>query len=135
MKQKGFTLIELLIVIAIIAILSTIGLISFSSASQKGRDARRTADVEQLRAALELFRSDCGNYPTATFSDLISDTLTVTCTNSSTNILFKAKYLGNKTVQDPQAAHTYTYTSSQPTSYTITYWSESLNASQTLYNP
>ncbi len=64
-KHKGFTLIELLVVIAIIGILATIVLISLSSARQKGRDAKRIADVKQLQLALELYYDASSTYPAA----------------------------------------------------------------------
>ena len=63
MKQKGFTLIELLVVIAIIGILAAVVLINLSSARLKSRDARRIADVNQINKALEVYLSDCGQYP------------------------------------------------------------------------
>ncbi|KKS99407.1 MAG: hypothetical protein UV75_C0005G0024 [Candidatus Giovannonibacteria bacterium GW2011_GWA1_43_15] len=65
-KQGGFTLIELLVVIAIIGILASVVLASLNSARKKSRDARRIADISQLRVALELyFDSTSGSYPTA----------------------------------------------------------------------
>lgn len=63
--KRGFTLIELLVVIAIIGILSSIVLASLNSARQKGRDARRLADVKQIQLALELYYDANGQYPTA----------------------------------------------------------------------
>jgi prepilin-type N-terminal cleavage/methylation domain-containing protein len=64
-KTKGFTLIELLVVIAIIGILSSVVLSSLNSARVKARDARRLADLHQIRNALELYAFDNnGNYPT-----------------------------------------------------------------------
>lgn len=62
-KNKGFTLIELLVVIAIIGILSSVILSNLSSARMKARDARRIADLNQIRTALELFYSANGYYP------------------------------------------------------------------------
>ncbi|PJC43527.1 MAG: hypothetical protein CO039_03740, partial [Candidatus Pacebacteria bacterium CG_4_9_14_0_2_um_filter_34_50] len=62
-KKKGFTLIELLVVATIITILSAIGLVSFVNAGQGARDAKRKADLETVRQALVLRRSDLGNYP------------------------------------------------------------------------
>ncbi len=59
----GFTLIELVIVIVIISLLSGIGLLSYNTAQIKGRDARRRVDLEQIRAALEQYRSASGFYP------------------------------------------------------------------------
>ncbi|MBI4087784.1 prepilin-type N-terminal cleavage/methylation domain-containing protein [Candidatus Kaiserbacteria bacterium] len=61
--KRGFTLIELLVVIAIIGILSSIVLASLNSARQKGRDARRLADVKQLQLALELYYDSNSAYP------------------------------------------------------------------------
>ncbi|MBI5457801.1 type II secretion system protein [Candidatus Kaiserbacteria bacterium] len=62
--KKGFTLIELLVVIAIIGILSSIVLASLNSARQKGRDARRVADIKQIQLALELYYDAHSVYPT-----------------------------------------------------------------------
>ncbi len=61
--KRGFTFIELLVVVTIIAVLSAIGMISYRSANLKSRDGKRKADLEQLRAALEIYRADNGVYP------------------------------------------------------------------------
>jgi type II secretion system protein G len=63
MPRRGFTLIELLVVIAIIGMLSSIVMASLNSAREKARDARRVADLEQIRTALELYYDDHGYYP------------------------------------------------------------------------
>ncbi len=66
-NKKGFTLIELLIVIAIIAILSAVGFsLVIITNLQKARDGKRKADVESLRSALEIYRSENGHYPNVT---------------------------------------------------------------------
>lgn len=66
MKKKGFTLIELLVVVVIIGVLASIGAVSYSTANKKSRDGKRKADIEQIRAALEMYRADADNnrYPT-----------------------------------------------------------------------
>lgn len=61
--QRGFTLIELLVVISIIGLLSSIALTSFNAARTKARTARAQADLQQLRAAVELLYSDTGLNP------------------------------------------------------------------------
>lgn len=73
MKQKrgfiqhqagaGFTLIEILVTISIIGLLTMIGVTNFRVATQRARDGRRQADLEQIRAALELYRADENTYP------------------------------------------------------------------------
>ncbi len=62
-KRSGFTLIELLVVIAIITLLSSIVFASLNSARVKARDAKRVADLIQIRNALELYYNDYGHYP------------------------------------------------------------------------
>jgi len=56
--KLGFTLIELLVVISIIAILITIIVATFGTTQAKARDSRRKTDLDALKKALELFKSD-----------------------------------------------------------------------------
>lgn len=65
-EKRGFTLIELLVVIAIIGILSSVVLASLSTARAKSRDARRIADIDQMRTALEMYFDSNATYPTTT---------------------------------------------------------------------
>ena len=62
--SQGFTFIEMLVVVTIIGILSMIGVVNFKVANQKARDGRRQGDLQQIRAALELYRTDQNAYPT-----------------------------------------------------------------------
>lgn len=55
----GFTLIELLIVIAIIGILAGISVFAFGNIQKSARDGKRKADLENIRSALEIYRTDC----------------------------------------------------------------------------
>ena len=68
-NNRAFTLIELLIVIMIIGVLAAMVLsINFQKQLQKARDGKRKVDIEQIRSALEMCRSDSvtGGYPTLT---------------------------------------------------------------------
>lgn len=62
-NKTGFTLIELLVVIAIIGILATIGVVAYSSANNKARDAQRRGNIIQIQKALDLYYADNGVYP------------------------------------------------------------------------
>lgn len=65
MLKKGFTLIELLVVIAILGVLIALASSSFLTAQKQSRDSKRKTDLEQVRQALETYRSEVGQYPAA----------------------------------------------------------------------
>ena len=85
-NSKGFTLVELLVVIAIIGILATLVLLQLGVARAKARDAKRIADVSQIRTASELYFDDNGGtYPVG---PLCPATVGATCTaNVSPNFV------------------------------------------------
>lgn len=84
-KKLGFTLIELLIVIAIIGILSTSTVVSLNQAKSKARDARRLADITQIKQALDIYYYTEGAYPNAGPSGTICYALpaVATCTSAT----------------------------------------------------
>lgn len=63
--NKGFSLIELLVVLMIMGILITLSIFGISGARESARDTQRKTDLEQIRSAVELYKSDCGLYPGA----------------------------------------------------------------------
>ncbi len=65
-EHQGFTLIELLVVIAIIGLLASIILASLNTAQQKGRDARRVTDMQQIGQAMLINDSSTGTALTCT---------------------------------------------------------------------
>jgi general secretion pathway protein G len=62
-KKSGFTLLEVLVAAVIVIVLTAAGVTSYTNVSRKSRDARRSSDFEQIRSALEMYRSDNGYYP------------------------------------------------------------------------
>jgi len=61
--KRGFTLIELLIVIVIIGTLATFFIANYLGVRKIARDSQRKSNLRQIRAAIELIRSDTGSYP------------------------------------------------------------------------
>lgn len=115
--KRGFTLIELLVVISIIGILIGLSIFGLQGAREAARDARRKADLEQIRSGLEIYKSDCNKYliqPTAgTFPDsLVGGAGTPASCLGNTYI--------SKTPADPTSPNQkYLYYSADGTSYEI----------------
>ena len=116
--QKGFTLVELLVVIAIIGILATLLLLQLGTARQRARDAKRIADVNQVRTALELYFDDNAQYPQqATYAGLSASVV--------------PKYLSLLPV-DPLSGSTYGYAFNGSNKYhlwaELEQWAQALNS-------
>ena len=62
-NKKGFTLIELLVVITIIGILATWAVSVYTSQIQKARDSTRITSLTAIKAWVEQFYQDDGQYP------------------------------------------------------------------------
>lgn len=69
-SRLAFTLVELLVVISIIGLLASIVLAALISARVKSRDTRRIEDLNQIRAAMELYYHDNNRYPDDIYTDL-----------------------------------------------------------------
>lgn len=123
MNKKGFTLIELLVVIAIIGLLSTLAVVALGSAREKARDSKRLSDLKQVQTALELYYTDQNAYPTAASGITLGDTSTgneVLCLNASGfgDTGCSNPYMG--LVPADPGTGSYTYTSADGTTYSIT---------------
>jgi general secretion pathway protein G len=97
---RGFTLIELLITIAIIALLTAMSVFALSGARESARDGRRKTDLEQIKTALEFYKSDCNVYPTGI--PTVGNALTSSCTGVTNTYI-------QKTPGDPTTNSAYTY--------------------------
>jgi len=103
-NTKGFTLIELLVVISIIGILVGLSIFGLQSARESSRNSRRKADLELIRSGIEIYKADCGSYPTTLGTSLSgSETTGNTCLTSTVYIA--------ETPTDPLPLQTYYYTS------------------------
>jgi general secretion pathway protein G len=103
--KHGFTLIELLVVIAIIGVLVTVGTVSYQRASKLSRDTRRKTDLEQIRQALETYRSENGTYPS---------------TAQGTSVLQSGGYITTVPTDPKQSSgYSYTYTQVTGTTYNL----------------
>ena len=63
MKRQGFTLVELIIVMVILAALAGAVVPAFSANRNQARQARIRADLEALKSAMYVYRSDTGIFP------------------------------------------------------------------------
>jgi prepilin-type N-terminal cleavage/methylation domain-containing protein len=63
--NDAFSLIELLVVIAIMATIIGLALPNFLGARSRAKDARRKAEMQQLKTALQLYNGDYHAYPSA----------------------------------------------------------------------
>lgn len=98
-KQNGFTMIELLVVTTIIIVITAIGLVSYTSANRNARNGKRKADLEMVRQALVLYRTDNGSYPSGSSFNNMMTTI--------------SDYTSATTVTDPrnEGSYVYSYTS------------------------
>lgn len=63
LQSAGFTFIELLVSITIITVMMAIATVSFRGANKNARDAKRKADLQEIRGAVETYRLAEGSYP------------------------------------------------------------------------
>lgn len=113
-KSNGFTFVELLVVITIIGIVFASGVVAYTALTVRSRDARRKADLESIRQAVEMCRSLTGSYPTTIYEASGS----LSCAGATGPVLM------SKTPLDPRPCSValsgqYTFTRSTATTYTL----------------
>ncbi|KKQ98742.1 MAG: Type II secretion system protein G [Candidatus Woesebacteria bacterium GW2011_GWB1_39_12] len=109
--RAGFTIIELLIVMVIIAILAGLSIFAMGGARESARDARRKADLEQIRSGLELYKADCNVYPASLGTSLTGDGSTPSCLAANTYI--------QDVPTDPTSDAAYAYNQLTTVTYTL----------------
>jgi len=117
--KLGFTLIELLIVMVIIGILATIGLVNFSTARLKARDAKRKSDLSSIAKSLEAYANDHKSYPLSSGGIIVCTPPAGTCDwgsafSDSASTLYAAKL-----PEDSSAPSRLYYYSSSGTTYSL----------------
>jgi len=107
-RLKGFSLIEILVVVTIIALLAAGAVVTYSQLTKQSRDARRKTDLEQVRAALEMYKSNSATntYPIGDWSALPAA------------LAGNPKYIGVMP-SDPKSSFSYYYISAAGTDYTL----------------
>lgn len=112
--KKSFTLIEILVVSTIIALLAATASVSYSQLNKQSRDAKRKTDLEQIRAALEMYRSNNDVYPA----------LTINCSSSGGITDAQGTYL-SLIPKDPKCSTYSYYYSTSGSDYTLGAYLES----------
>jgi len=112
-SKVGFTLVEIMVVIALIGILAGFLLVSMQGARASARDAQRQADLENIKSALEMYKSSCGQYPDSVPTN--GSALSGTCNGTPVTVLSSTP----KDPTSPSRNYTYALTSTKK-SYTLT---------------
>lgn len=129
-QKTGFTLIELLVVATIMIVLTAIGLVSYTQVNQNARNAKRKADIESLRQALVIYRTDLGTYPiNCCGTDYVANATSMISTLQSSGYF-------SGIVQDPKNVTPYTYRyAGAASSFNLCYVIEPSGVQQCVTNP
>jgi len=104
--KDGFTFVELLVTVTIMAVMMAVAIVSYSSTNVRSRDTKRKADLETIRSALEICRSNYGEYPTDIYDSVI-------CTDTDATVTLRT------TPKDPKTSGVYIYSRLTTTTYTL----------------
>ena len=119
--QKGFSLIELMVVISIIGFIASVILLGVANARQKARDAKRVADMRLVSTLLENYFNSNRLYPTQSSPALMSSVLSTPLGVAMGNAPYPADTAACAAANGSFIWNDYVYTSTNGTSYTITF--------------
>lgn len=94
----------------IIVVLISLTLVSYQGARRSARDGKRKVDLEEVRSALEMYRADCGSYPTGDYSsgdDIRGDGSSPSCSASVSYIIIPDDSLSDRNYAYSGAANAY----------------------------
>jgi len=111
--KSGFTLIEILVVATIIVLLTATAVVTYTAFVKQSRDAKRKVDLEQIRVALEMYRSN---------NDVYSAYAAGNCASYSA-LTGTPKYIQSMP-SDPKSTYNY-YCSISTSDYTLSAYLES----------
>lgn len=113
--KRGFTIIELLVVMAIIGMLASIMFVTFSTLQAKSRDTRRVEDIRELQKALGMYYISANQFPSS------ASPLVIDGTDALSTTLIASGAISGISGDPVSPAFDYTYQTSGPGSYTITF--------------
>lgn len=116
-SKHGFSVVELLVVISVIVLLGSLILVQVSSSRARARDAEREGEVKTLQNALAIYIVNNKSYPVFSGPLTGSDAASTALTNdgSLSQVPLDPANTGN---------FRYVYTSTDGSTYTITYYLE-----------
>lgn len=101
-SARGFTLIELLVVIAIIGLLAGAVVATVNTARTKARDAKRVAQLREVRSALTIYYERNQGYPSSTPATYTGD-------DAAIKFLVDQGFMGRMPTIPPGGSPTYIY--------------------------
>ncbi|MBI4157249.1 prepilin-type N-terminal cleavage/methylation domain-containing protein [Candidatus Woesebacteria bacterium] len=132
-RVKGFTLIELLIAISILGIIIAIGTAALFGYLQRGRDAKRKADLGAVKTSLESYFQESKAYPTGAGGSPINCSNLGSCTDLAAKLV--PTYI-KALPKDPKNSGNYVYKYlGTATSFTLTATLENPNDKDCISKP